>query len=156
MIIGVVGADKCSPDIARIAEEVGAELAWRNCILICGGRGGVMEAACKGAREAGGLTVGILPGPDQGETNKYVLLPIVTNMGDARNAIIVLSSQGIVAVDGRYGTLSEIALALKAGIPIVGIRTWSLAINETNEESILRATTAAEAVEMLLNKIASR
>jgi hypothetical protein len=77
-------------------------------------------------------------------------------MGSARNAIIVLSSQGIIAVDGSYGTLSEIALALKAGIPIVGIRTWSLTINETREESIIRATTAAEAVEILLGEIRSR
>jgi hypothetical protein len=156
MIIGVIGANKCSTDIARIAEEVGAELARRSCILICGGRGGVMEAACKGAREAGGFTVGILPGADRSEANKYVSLPIVTNMGSARNAIIVLSSQGIIAVDGSYGTLSEIALALKAGIPIVGIRTWSLTINETREESIIRATKAAEAVEILLGEIRSR
>ena len=156
MIIGVIGGDKCSTDIAMVAEEVGAEIARRNCILICGGRGGVMEAACKGARDAGGVTIGILPGPDQSEANKYVLVPIVTNMGQARNAIIALSSQGIIAVDGGYGTLSEIALALKAGIPIVGIRTWSLAINGASEESIIRATTAAEAVEILLSKIPSR
>jgi len=156
MIIGVIGAGECSADIARIAEEVGAELARRNCTLICGGKGGVMEAACKGAHEAGCLTVGILPGPDRSEANEYVSVPIVTNMGEARNAIVVLSSQGIIAVDGGYGTLSEIALALKRGIPVVGIRTWSLAIDETVEESILRATTAAEAVEMLLSRIVSK
>jgi uncharacterized protein (TIGR00725 family) len=156
MIIGVVGAEKCSAEMARTAEEAGAELARRNCILICGGRGGVMEAACKGAREAGGFTIGVLPGPNRSEANKYVSVPIVTNMGEARNAIIVLSSEGIIALNGGYGTLSEIALALKRGIPIVGIRTWSLAIDETSEECILQATTAAEAVEMLLSKIAAR
>ena len=158
MIIGVVGADadRCTPEMSRIAEKVGAELARRNCILICGGRGGAMEAACKGAREAGGFTVGVLPGPDRNEANKYVSLPIVTNMGEARNAIIVLSSDGIIAIDGGYGTLSEIAFALNREIPVVGIKTWSLAIGEINEESILRATTAVEAVEMLLSKIASR
>jgi uncharacterized protein (TIGR00725 family) len=155
MIIGVVGGDRCSAEMARIAEEVGAELARRNCILICGGRGGVMEAACRGAREAGGLTIGILPGPDRSEANKYVSVPIVTDMGEARNAIIVLSSDGIVALDGSYGTLSEIALALKRGVPIVGIKTWSLAIDETKEGSILQATTAAEAVEILLGEIAT-
>ena len=153
MIIGVIGADKCSTEMASVAEEVGAELARRDCTLICGGRGGVMEAACKGAVEADGFTIGILPGPDRGEANRYVSVPIVTNMGEARNAIVVLSSQGIIAVDGGYGTLSEIALALKNGIPLVGIRTWSLALDETIEESILRATTASEAVEMLLGRI---
>ncbi len=156
MIIGVVGGDKCSAEMARIAEEVGAELARRDCIVICGGRGGVMEAACKGAREAGGFTIGVLPGPDRSEANKYVSVPIVTNMGEARNAIIVLSSQGIIALDGEYGTLSEIALALKRGIPVVGIKTWSLALDETKEESILQAATAAEAVAMLLSRIAAR
>jgi uncharacterized protein (TIGR00725 family) len=156
MIIGVIGGDECSAEMARIAEEVGAELARRNCIVICGGRGGVMEAACKGAREAGGFTIGVLPGPDRSEANKYVSVPIVTNMGEARNAIIVLSSQGIIALDGSYGTLSEIALALKRGIPIVGIKTWSLALDETKEESVLEAATAAEAVAMLLGRIATR
>jgi uncharacterized protein (TIGR00725 family) len=156
MIIGVVGGDKCSAEMAGIAEEVGAELARRNCIVICGGRGGVMEAACKGAREAGGFTIGVLPGPDRSEANKYVSVPIVTDMGEARNAIIVLSSQGIIALDGGYGTLSEIALALKRGIPVVGIKTWSLAIDGTKEESILQATTGTEAVAMLLGKIAIR
>jgi uncharacterized protein (TIGR00725 family) len=156
MIIGVVGGDKCSAEMARTAEEVGAELARRNCILICGGRGGVMEAACKGARGAGGLTIGILPGPDRSEANRYVSVPIVTNMGEARNAIIVQSSEGIIALDGGYGTLSEIALALRRGIPVVGIKTWSLAIDGTKEESILQAATAAEAVEMLLGGIAAR
>jgi hypothetical protein len=153
MIIGVIGADKCSSNIARIAEEVGAEIARRGCILICGGRGGVMEAACKGARDAGGLTIGVLPGPDRSEANKYVSVPIVTNIGEARNAIVVLSSQGIIAIDGGYGTLSEIALALKARIPIVGLRTWSLAMEGTADSSILRATTALQAVEMLLDGI---
>jgi hypothetical protein len=156
MVIGVIGADRCSTEMARIAEEVGAEIARRGCILICGGRGGVMEAACKGAQDAGGLTVGILPGSNQSEANKYVSVPVVTNMGEARNSIVVLSSEGITAIDGGYGTLSEIALALKAGIPVVGIKTWLLAIDETSEESIIRATTAAEAAEMLLSRIPSR
>jgi len=115
-----------------------------------------MEAACKGAQEAGGLTIGVLPGPDRSEANRYVSLPIVTNMGEARNAIIVQSSEGIIALDGGYGTLSEIALALRRGIPVVGIKTWSLAIDGTKEESILQAAAAAEAVEMLLGRIAAR
>lgn len=156
MIIGVIGADQCSAEMGSVAEEVGAELARRDCTLICGGRGGVMEAACKGAVEAGGITIGILPGPDRGEANRYVSVPIVTNMGEARNAIVVLSSQGIIAVDGGYGTLSEIALALKNRIPLVGIKTWSLALDESIEESILRATTASEAVNMLLGRIGAR
>jgi hypothetical protein len=113
-----------------------------------------MEAACEGARVAGGITIGILPGADRREANKYVAVPIVTNMGEARNAIIVLSAQGIIAIDGGYGTLSEIALALKNGIPIVGIKTWALAINEVTDDSILCANTAVEAVEMLLKRIA--
>ncbi|MDP2953409.1 MAG: hypothetical protein Q8O76_08860 [Chloroflexota bacterium] len=79
MIIGVIGGDPCSAEVARVAQGVGAELARRKCILVCGGRGGVMEAACKGAREAGGLTIGILPGPDRAEGNRYLSVPIVTN-----------------------------------------------------------------------------
>ena len=155
MIVGVIGGDddKCQASSAAIAEEVGAELARRDCILVCGGRGGVMAAACRGARGAGGITVGILPGPDRSEANEHVLVPVVTNLGIARNAIVVQSSQGVIAIDGGYGTLSEIALALGLGIPVVGINTWSLAMGGVDDSSILRASDAAEAVGMLLRAI---
>ncbi|HEM61746.1 MAG TPA: TIGR00725 family protein [Chloroflexi bacterium] len=121
MIIAVVGAGSCSDTVARQAEEVGRLLADRGSVLVCGGLGGVMEAACRGAQTAGGLTVGILPGRSRGDANPYVVVPVVTGMGEARNVIVVSSGQAVIAIDGGYGTLSEVAHALKLGIPVVGL-----------------------------------
>lgn len=101
-------------------------IARRQAILICGGMGGVMEAAAAGAKEAGGITIGILPGNSASAANPYIDIPIVTDIGNARNVINVLTSQAIIAVHGAYGTLSEIALALKCGTPVVGLQTWKL------------------------------
>lgn len=126
MIIAVVGDGQCPPDIARRAEEVGRALAEAGATIVCGGLGGVMEAACRGARESGGITVGILPGLDPSDANPYVDIPIVTGMGQGRNLLVVASAAAVVAVSGGYGTLSEIALALKHGIPVVGLGTWPL------------------------------
>ncbi|OIP67691.1 MAG: TIGR00725 family protein [Nitrospirae bacterium CG2_30_70_394] len=124
--VAVVGAAVCDEDEARVAEEVGMAIAGRGWSLFTGGLGGVMEAASRGAREAGGRVVGILPGPDPREANPYVEIPIATNMGDARNVILVQSVDGVVAVGGRFGTLSEIAIAAKLGRPVVGLRTWEI------------------------------
>lgn len=149
MLIAVVGESNCSPELARDAEEVGRQIARREAILICGGLGGVMEAACRGAKEAGGRTVGIIP-YDRGtgeEPNQWVDIPIYTGMGQARNIIIVKSARAVVAVGGRFGTLSEIALALAHGIPVVGLKTWSLAKNGIPDESIHQASNPVEAVE---------
>ena len=112
-------------------------------MLVCGGRGGVMEAACRGAKAAGGTTVGILPGTDRGEANQYVDVAIATGLGEMRNALIVRAVDALIAVGGEFGTLSEVALALKAGKPVVGIGTWDL-------EPIVRAQNPAEAVQRAL------
>jgi len=114
--IAVIGGNQCSPQETELAEEVGRELARRGAILICGGLSGVMEAACKGAQSEGGITIGVLPGDNRQAANPYVQIPIVTGMGYARNAIIVKSAQAIIAIDGVYGTLSEIGHALQSGI----------------------------------------
>lgn len=139
--IGVLGASACDLETARLAYEVGAEIARRGAVLLCGGLGGVMEAACRGAREQGGPTVGILPGDSPAEANPFVDVTIVTDMGHARNVILVRSCDAVIAVSGGYGTLSEIAIARKIGIPCIGLRSWDLG------GEIPSARDAAEAVE---------
>jgi uncharacterized protein (TIGR00725 family) len=147
MLIAVIGGSQCSPEEAKLAEAVGQELAKRGFILICGGLGGVMEAACKGARAEGGVTIGILPGNDRNQANPYVQIPIVTNMGYARNVIVAKSAQAVIAIDGEYGTLSEIAYALQGNIPVVGLNTWSLSLKGQVNRSIIPAQNAVDAVE---------
>lgn len=145
--IGVIGAGACPPEIERIAEEVGREIARQGAVLLCGGLGGVMEAAARGAREAGGLTVGILPGPSAAEGNRFLDVRLATDMGHARNVILVRSSDAVIAVSGGYGTLSEIAIARKIGIPCVGIRTWDL------DAGIVRIEEPAQAVRHAMGSI---
>jgi uncharacterized protein (TIGR00725 family) len=123
-MVGVIGAGTCTQDIYEKARRVGQGIAGLNAILVCGGLGGVMEGACRGAQECGGITVGILPGPDRSKANPYVTIPVVTDMGHARNILIVRSSDILVAVSGGYGTLSEISIALKLAKPVVGLDTW--------------------------------
>jgi uncharacterized protein (TIGR00725 family) len=147
MIIAVVGAGRCSREIAQTAEDVGRELGRRGLTLVCGGLGGVMEAACRGAKETGGQTIGILPGFSRQDANPYVDIPIVTGLGQARNIIVVRSAQVVIAVDGEYGTLSEIAHALKLDIPVVGLDTWQLSRGGHEVKDIVVAHTPAEAVE---------
>jgi hypothetical protein len=145
--IGVIGAAECSPPIETLAEEVGYRIAEKGGIVITGGLGGVMEAACRGAKAAGGLTVGILPGFNAQEANNYVDIPIVTGLSHARNVIVVRSAEGIIAINGGYGTLSEIAIALKLGKTVVGINTWEI------DPQIIRVRDANEAVEMIFTAI---
>ena len=109
-----------------VAAEVGRLLAERGTVLICGGRGGAMEAACRGAKEAGGLTVGILPGSDSSDANPFVDVVVPTGLGEARNALVVAAADVVIAIGGGYGTLSEIALALKAGKRVIGLGTWEI------------------------------
>jgi uncharacterized protein (TIGR00725 family) len=127
LLIAVIGAASCSPSEAEAAEAVGRALAEGGATLLCGGRGGVMEAACRGARLAGGLTVGILPDDDPSAANPFVDVAIATGLGEARNAVVARTAQAVVAIGGRYGTLSEIAFALKHGLPVIGLKTWRLA-----------------------------
>lgn len=145
--IGVIGAGECADEIRRMAEDVGRCIAERGAILVCGGMGGVMEAAAKGAKEAGGTTVGILPGLDAHAANAYIDIPIVTGMGEARNVIIVRTADAVIAVSGGHGTLSEIAFCLKLRVPLVGIQTWNV------EPSVCRADTAEEAVDLAFRLI---
>lgn len=125
MQIGVIGAGDCDGGTAAIAEKVGREIARRGAILLCGGMGGVMEAACRGARTEGGTTVGVLPIADRDGGNDYLSVRIATGFGQGRNILIPQSCHGVIAISGGYGTLSEIAFARKLGVPIVGIGTWN-------------------------------
>jgi uncharacterized protein (TIGR00725 family) len=140
--IGVIGGAQVDNEILALAEAVGRKIAKIGAILICGGKGGVMEAACKGAKAESGVTIGVLPGEDRQEANPYVDIPIVTGMGPARNIIIVRSSQAIIAIDGSFGTLSEISYALQLGVPVVGLKTWEVS------DEIHQADSAEQAVEM--------
>ncbi|MFC2001762.1 TIGR00725 family protein [Chloroflexota bacterium] len=144
--IAVIGGSDCSPEEARLAEEVGRELARQGAILVCGGLGGVMTAACKGASSEGGMTIGILPGNNRQMANPYVQIPVVTNLGEARNVIVVKSAQAVIAIDGSYGTLSEIGLALGSGIPVIGLNTWALSRDNQPDNSIIIAQNPADAV----------
>jgi uncharacterized protein (TIGR00725 family) len=139
----VIGGGQCTPQIAAIAHEVGHGIASNGGILICGGLAGVMQEACRGAREAGGIAIGVLPGKSPNDANPYVSIPIVTGMADARNIIIVRSAHAAIAVDGKFGTLSEIAFALKFGIPVVGIHTWDVAPGVHVAESATQAVSKA-------------
>lgn len=153
MFVSVIGGSRCSPREARIAEQVGAELARRGVTLICGGLTGVMHAACKGARTAGGTTVGILPGSRREDANPYVDIPIVTTIGEARNVIVVCSGQAVIAIGGEYGTLSEIAHALRNNIPVVSLNTWSLTKNGELDDSIIVAHDPGDAVDKAIAAI---
>src|SRR5262250_2781514 len=145
--VGVVGAGTAEGRTVQVAEEVGRLLAARGVTVVCGGLGGVMEAVCFGAKSAGGTTVGILPGLDRSEANTWVDVAIPTGLGEARNALVVRAADVLIAVGGEYGTLSEIALALKTGKPVVGIDTWELSRSGIARRDIVQAATAAEAVE---------
>lgn len=152
VFVAVIGSARADAEISALAEEVGREIARHGAILVCGGRGGVMEAACRGARSAGGTTVGILPGTDRREANAYVDIPIVTGMGEARNAIVVRSADAVIAVSGGYGTLSEVGLALKMGHPVVGLRTWELYQEGQPAGAVMEADSPAQAVQLALGR----
>ena len=134
-----------------MAEEVGRELARRGAILVCGGLGGVMEAACRGASSEGGVTIGILPGENRRAANPHVQIPIVTGTGYARNVAVVKSAQAVIAIGGNYGTLSEIGHALQSGLPVIGLNTWSLSKNGQPDNSIIPAQSPVEAVDKALS-----
>ncbi len=141
MQIGVIGASSATAQGVRLSEEVGRELARRRVTLICGGLGGIMEGAARGARQEGGTTVGILPGDSPLEANPFIGVPVVTGLSHARNVIIARSSHALIAIEGEYGTLSEIAIALKLGKPVVSLHSWNIS------EDVIPADTAREAVD---------
>jgi uncharacterized protein (TIGR00725 family) len=145
--IGVVGASEAGAQQLAHAEDVGRRIAEAEAILVCGGRGGVMEAACRGASNAGGITIGILPGTDRREANEWVQIAIPTGLGELRNGLIVRSADVLIAIAGGYGTLSEVALALRAGTPVIGLGTWEI-------EGIETAASPDEAVRAALARAA--
>jgi len=138
--IAVIGGSDISPETARLAREVGREVAERGAVLLCGGLGGVMAAAAQGAQDAGGVSLGILPEGDRRRANPYLTYAIATNLGHARNVLIAHSADALIAVDGSYGTVSEAAIALKLGKPVIALNvTWDL-------PGLQRAATPTEAV----------
>jgi hypothetical protein len=144
-IIGVIGTSECGAELCGLAREVGRLIAQRGAALVCGGLGGVMEAAARGAKEAGGLTLGILPGDERREANAYIDLAIPTGMGEGRNFLVVRSAEALIAIGGGHGTLSEIALALKTGKRVIGLKTpWE------DVPGVITAQTPEEAVEKAL------
>lgn len=152
-IIAVIGGSQASKQEIKTAEDVGRELAKRGAAVVCGGLGGVMEAACRGAISEGGITIGILPGENRRDANQYVQIPIVTGMGYARNVAVVKSAQAVIAIGGSYGTLSEIGHAIQSGIPVIGIDTWSLSKGGKINSSIIPAESATDAVEKAFDLI---
>jgi uncharacterized protein (TIGR00725 family) len=149
MVAVATGGDADVEECA-LAEDVGRELARRGAVLLCGGLGGGMEAACRGAKEAGGMTVGILPGARRLDANPYVDVALATGLGEARNALVVRAADAVIAVAGEFGTLSEIALALRTGTPVVGLATWQLMKKGEPVDAFPQVHTAVDAVEIAL------
>ncbi len=142
IIIGVIGAGEADELQLKSAETVGRLIAKRGALLICGGLGGVMEAAARGAKAEGGTTIGILPHGDKSRVSHSIDIPIATGFGEGRNVIIVRTADALIAVGGEYGTLSEIAFALKMGKPVIGLNTWKIKgvlMAESEKEAVLKA-----------------
>ena len=150
MYLAVVGPSSPDERILQLAEAVGAEVARAGAVLLTGGREGAMAAASRGAHNAGGLTIGILPGSSREEANPFVDLSIPTGMGEMRNALLIRSADGVVAVGGGVGTLSEIALALKLGKPLVGLETWKAVVGPKGDNVVPTAATPEEAVARII------
>ncbi|MFQ5605062.1 MAG: TIGR00725 family protein [bacterium] len=146
-IIGVIGGGRCSTEIAQLAEEVGKGIAENHALLVCGGLTGVMEAACRGAKSKSGTTIGILPGSQKADANPFVDIAIATGLGVARNLIIVRTADAVIAIDGEFGTLSEISFCLKFQVPLIGLKTWSI------DPAMVVAESADEAVKKVFELI---
>jgi uncharacterized protein (TIGR00725 family) len=155
LYVAVVGAGVAGPQVVRDAEEVGRLIAERGAVLVCGGLTGVMEAACRGAKSAGGTTVGILPGSRRSDANEWVDIAIATDLGEMRNALVVRAVDVVIAMAGEFGTLSEVALALKTGTPVVGLNTWDLAKAGSQVEPFQSARSASEAVEIAFQMLSA-
>lgn len=145
--IGVLGPHVCNQEQKKLGLDVGSAIAVRGGILVCGGLGGMMEAAAEGAKKAGGKTVGILPGTDTADANPYIDLALPTGLGSFRNLLVVRSCDAVIAICGGYGTLTEIAFALRLGISVVGLKTWVLINNNAIDPGIHVAENPEEAVE---------
>ena len=156
LYVGVAGASQPEAALLDQAELLGRRLAEAAAVVVCGGGPGVMEAACRGARAAGGTTVGLLPGLDRGEGNPQLSVALPTGLGQGRNLLLVRSSDALVAVGGGFGTLSEIALALRTGTPVVGLATWSLGLDGRPVEAFPVADDAEVAARLVLEAARSR
>jgi uncharacterized protein (TIGR00725 family) len=144
--ISVIGAGLASEDEVAAAEEIGRLLAEAGAILLCGGLGGVMDAAARGCDAAGGTSVGILPGEDRTAGSAHLTVRIATGLGEGRNVIVARAADAVIAVGGEFGTLSEIAFALKMGKPVVGLGTWSLDLEGLPGDPLQRASDPVDAV----------
>ncbi len=149
--VAVCGGSVFEEEAARHAREVGAALAREGAIVMCGGGGGVMEAVCEGAHSEGGMTIGFLPGDDRADANQYVDVSIPTGLGEMRNMLLVRASDVVIAISGEFGTLSEVAYALRLGIPVVGLNTWELHKAGKISEAITNVSTPEEAARTALN-----
>ena len=151
-VVAVVGGSTCSDEEAMWGHAVGRGLAAAGAIIVCGGGKGVMEAACRGAAEAGGLTVGFLPGAGLNEANPFLTLAVPTGLGEARNVLVARTGQALIAIGGGYGTLSEIALGLRLGRAVIGLGTWEATAPEGRRAEITTANTPEEAVALAMKR----
>jgi uncharacterized protein (TIGR00725 family) len=154
--IGVAAASEPDAHQVALAEQLGGHLARAGAIVVCGGGGGAMEAVCRGAVGAGGTTIGLLPGERRDDANPYLSIALPTGLGQGRNLLLVRASQAVVAVGGGFGTLSEIAMALRLGVPVVGLATWSLGLGNAPVEAFPRVDDAAQAAELALSAAAGK
>ncbi|MGB2629839.1 MAG: TIGR00725 family protein [Candidatus Omnitrophota bacterium] len=145
-LVSVIGGNKCNKHNAELAEKAGEIIADEGCVLICGGREGIMEAVCKGAKKAGGITIGMLPGEDKKDANEFVDIAIATGMGYSRNALVAATGDIVVAFHGKYGTLSEIGFALNSGKEVYGFGTWGI-------EGVVKLEKPEELREILREKV---
>jgi uncharacterized protein (TIGR00725 family) len=148
--VAVCGPARATQDEVAAAEEIGRLLAQRGAVVLSGGLSGVMEASCRGAKSAGGTTLGVLPGTDRREANDYVDFSVPTGMGEMRNMLIVRAADALIAVAGEFGTLSEVAFALKVGVPVVGLGTWELSKAGERVEAFETADNPGDAVDRAL------
>lgn len=149
-LIAVIGTSSACPEEYELAERVGTLLAKAGAVVVCGGASGIMEAACRGAKASGGTTIGILPGENPCEANDFVDIPIATGMGEMRNALIIRACRAAIAIGGGPGTLSEIALAAKAGKLVVGLRTFEISLGGELQGFVLPAQNPEQAVQLAL------
>jgi len=154
--VAVVGSGAAGEEELELATRVGSALAEGGAVVVCGGLGGVMAAAAAGAGRSGGTSIGIVPGPDRRQANQFVDVALATGMGEGRNMLVVRNADALVAVGGEFGTLSEVALALQAGIPVVGLGTWELSKGGRPVEAVLVAATPEEAAAMALREAGRR
>jgi uncharacterized protein (TIGR00725 family) len=149
--VAVIGASDATEWELAMAEEVGRRLARVGAVLVCGGLGGVMNAAAAGAAAEGGTSVGILPGEDRTGASPNLTVAVTTGFGEGRNVLVARSADAVIAVGGEFGTLSEVALALKMGKRVVGLGTWDLRRDDTDADPLVRVETAEEAVRTALD-----